>query len=258
MKSISVLRRVMLGAFALGFCAAVCSAGEAPAEKKGAAYPKGNYAALDKLPDWGGVWTLAFGGPHNKRETPALKGKYLTDYQAWKKDADANHGQGKKPGDNCTPPGMPYIMGVGQYPIEFMFTPGRVTVHHEAWQQWRVIFTDGRQHPDIEPTFYGHSTGKWEGDTLVVDTVNIKSTVPLTPGMNHSDKVRITERFHLDSKNPDTLLVELTVTDPEALAKPYTNVYAFTRSREFDLIEFICAENDRNKTDAEGNTTFHD
>jgi hypothetical protein len=92
----------------------------------------------------------------------------------------------------------------------------------------------------------------------VVDTVNIKSTVPLMPGMNHSDKIRISERFRLDSKDPDRLLVELTVSDPEALAKPYTNVYVFNRSREYELIEFICAENDRNKLDSEGNTTFHD
>jgi hypothetical protein len=48
------------------------------------------------------------------------------------------------------------------------------------------------------------------------------------------------------------------VNDPEALAKPYTNTYVFNRSREYDLIEFICAENDRNKLDAEGNTTFHE
>jgi hypothetical protein len=256
MKSNCVLRTVLFGAIAVSFCSSVYSAGES--QSKGAAFPKGQYATLDKLPDWGGVWTLAFNVPGAKRETPTLKGKYLTEYEAWKKDADVSIGGGKKKGDNCTPPGLPYIMGVAQYPIEFLFTPGRVTIHHEAWQQWRVIFTDGRAHPDIEPTFYGHSTAKWEGDTLVVDTVNIKDSVPLMPGMYHSDKIRVTERIRLDSKDPDKLFVELTVTDPEALAKPYTNVYAFTRSREYELIEFICAENDRNKLDAEGNTTFHD
>ena len=67
---------------------------------------------------------------------------------------------------------MPGIMMVGQYPIEFLFTPGRVTTHHEAWMQLRSIWTDGRKHPDDwDPTFYGHSIGHWEGSTLVVDTV---------------------------------------------------------------------------------------
>jgi len=254
MKSSCVRRSVAFGAIALCFCSFVYSAGE----NKGAAYPKGQYAALDKLPDWGGVWTLEFGAPGSKREVPSLKGKYLADYQKWKADADAKHGAGRKVGDNCTPPGMPYIMGVGQYPIEFFFTPGRVTIHHEAWMQWRSIYTDGREHADTEPSFYGDSIGKWEGDTLVVDTVSIKPTVALTPGMFHSDKVKITERIHLDAKNPERLVVELTVNDPEALAKPYTNVYTYSRSREFGLLEFICAENDRNKTDAEGNTLFHE
>ncbi len=112
MKSDSVVRRVMFGALALGFCTSVYCAGE----EKGAAYPKGHYAALEKLPDWGGIWTFELRRSGAKRETPTLKGKYLTDYETWKKDAESNFGAGKKKGDNCTPPGMPYIMGVGGTP----------------------------------------------------------------------------------------------------------------------------------------------
>jgi len=73
-----------------------------------------------------------------------------------------------------------------------------------------------------------------------------------------SDKIRISERFHLDAKDADKLVIEVTVADPEALEKPYTNSYTFTRSREYNLLEFICAENDRNKLDSEGNTSFQD
>jgi len=248
----SVRRMTVFGTIALSFVTGVYAAGEAQSAKTGAAWPKGHYAALDKLPDWGGIWTIVPG----RRAVPTLKGRYLEEYEAWRKDSEANDGLQKRKTSNCTPPGMPYIMNVAQYPIEFMFTPGRVTVHHEAWQQWRVIFTDGREHPDIEPSFQGHSTGRWDGDTLVVETVNIKDTVPLMPGMHHSDKIRILERFSLDPKDADTLRVEITVEDPEALAKPYTNALSFTRSRDGDLIEFICAENDRNSVDGEGNTTF--
>jgi hypothetical protein len=234
--------------------AGVYAAGEAATP--GAASPKGHYAALEKLPDWGGIWTIEFPGPGQKRETPTLKGKYLTDYQAFQKDMAANHGQARKTVSNCTPPGMPYIMSVAQYPIEFLFTPGRVTIHHEAWMQWRVIFTDGRAHADTEASFMGNSIGKWEGDTLVVDTVNIKTSVPLGPGMFHSDKVHIVERFALDAKNKDLMHVQITVEDPEALDKSYTNTLNFGRSREGDLLEFICAENDRNPIDSSGETTF--
>ncbi|MEP7247285.1 MAG: hypothetical protein ABI885_26875 [Gammaproteobacteria bacterium] len=266
-----VLQSAMWGVMTVVFCAAVyaaaepaspSSAPEAPeapaavASVPGAAAPKGQFAALDALPDWGGIWTLNFPAPGAKRATPALKGNYLAEYQKWQKESEARHGMGKKAVSNCTPPGMPYLMAVGQYPIEFLFTPGRVTVHHEAWMQWRFIFTDGRMHPDTEPSFNGHSIGHWEGNTLVVDTVGVKTTVPLGPGMSHSDKLHLVERIHLDAKDPDTLLVELTVDDPVALEKPYTNTLSFARSRDSDLLEFICAENDRNPVDEAGDTQF--
>ena len=75
------------------------------------------------------------------------------------------------PAANCVPNGMPAIM-TQPYPLEILFTPGKVTILIEAYAQWRQIFTDGRQHPeDPDLTFNGHSTGHWEGDTLVVDTV---------------------------------------------------------------------------------------
>jgi hypothetical protein len=249
------LQIALPAASALIFVAGVCAAADVPASAPRAAYPKGHYAALDALPDWGGIWTLT-PVPGVKRETPTLKGRYLAEYQAFQKDAEANHGKPRRKTSNCTPPGMPYLMGVAQYPIEFLFTPGRVTLHHEAWMQWRVIYTDGRPHPDTEPSFNGHSIGRWEGDTLVVETVGIKESVPLMPGMYHSDKIRITERFALDPKDADIMRVTITVEDPEALEKPYTNTLTFTRSRDADLLEFICAENDRNPVDVTGETLF--
>jgi hypothetical protein len=224
--------------------------------KAGAAYPKGHYAALERLPDWGGVWVLD--RPEiRSTNRPQLKGLYLKDYEAWRREVQAKGGLVARAGSNCLPPGMPGIMTVGQYPIEFLFTPGRVTTHHEAWMQWRVIYTDGRPHPeDLDPSFQGHSIGHWEGDTLVVDTVGIKPVVALAMGMKHSGKLRITERIHLAKGDPDTLLIEMTLTDPEALEKPYTQTLTFKRSRDWDLIEFICAENDRNPVDESGNIGF--
>jgi hypothetical protein len=254
----SVLRGALAGVVTVGFVAGVYAAGEPAAAMSGASYPKGHYAELDQLPDWGGIWTLTFPGPGTQRQTPTLKGKYLTDFQAWQNDSKARGGLAKKTTSNCTPPGVPYLMAVAQYPIEFLFTPGRVTTHHEAWMQWRVIFTDGRPHADSEASFNGDSIGHWEGDTLVVDTVNIKTTVALGPGMFHSDKVHIVERYALDKKNPDVMLVQVTVDDPVALEKPYTNTLTFNRSRDQQLLEFICAENDRNPVDSSGETGFED
>ena len=226
--------------------------------KSGAAWPRGQYAALEALPDWGGIWTLKF-PPPGSRERPVLKGQYRKDYEAWRKIVETHNGVAPRSGSNCQPPGMPGIMGVGQYPIEFMFTPGRITTHHEAWMQWRIIYTDGRPHPapdDFDPSFYGHSVGKWEGDTLVVDTIGIKDSIPLGQGMKHSARLHVTERMHLAKDDPETLIVEMTVEDPEALEKPWQLTHTFTRSRDTELIEFICAENDRNPVDESGHTQF--
>ena len=223
-----------------------------------AARPKGHYAALDALPDWGGVWVLSRPPPGSPPpEKPMPKGKYLQDYQAWQKDVESKGGQVPHEGSYCTPPGMPGIMSLGQYPIEFLFTPGRVTTHHEAWMQWRNIYTDGRGHPeDLDATFQGDSIGHWEGGTLVAETVGLKDSVALSMGIKHSDKMRIGERIHLAKDDPDTLVVETTVEDSEALTKPWAHTLTFKCSRDMQLLEFECAENDRNPVDANGNTGF--
>jgi len=239
--------------------ATATSSKHAHSAHSGAAWPKGHYTSLNSLPDWGGVWVLNLKrpAPGSKPDRPELKGKYLRDYESWREEVKAKGGVVPTEGSHCTPPGMPGIMGVGQYPIEFLFTPGRVTTHHEAWMQWRNIYTDGRGHPDdLEATFEGDSIGHWEGGTLVVDTIGIKPTVALGMGMKHSDKLHILERIHLSAKDPDTLVDEMTLEDPEALAKPWVHTLTFKRSRDWQLLEFECAENDRNPVDASGKTEF--
>jgi len=233
-----------------------------PAAKPGtgAANPKGHYAALDRLPDWGGVWVLTRGRPAPGAaapEQPRFKGEYLARYQAWQAEVRNNNGQVRKEVSNCMPPGMPNMMGTGQYPIEFLFTPGRVSTHHEAWMQTRTIFTDGRGHPDdLEAGIFGHSIGHWEGDTLVVDTVGIKTITELGAGMKHSDQLHITERIHLASNDANQLVDEMTIEDPQALEAPYHRTFTFKRERDWSLMEFVCAENDRNPVGPDGKTGF--
>jgi hypothetical protein len=152
---------------------------------------------------------------------------------------------------------MPYQMGVAQYPMEFLFTPGRVNITFEAWTQIRRVFTDGRPHPaDLEATFYGHSTGRWDGQALTVDTVGLKSIALLAQGMGHSDKEQIAERLHLSPTDPNQLIDEVTVTDPEALETPWRATWRFRRHREWELLEFVCAENDRNPLGSDGRARF--
>ena len=232
------------------------AADKASANRGSAAHPKGQYAALDKLPDWGGIWVLKI-NRDAVRERPALKGRYLEQHQAFVRAEEANKGNMARGASNCLPPGVPGIMGTAQYPTEFLFTPGRVTMLHEAWMQWRIVFTDGRGHAeDMEASFNGDSIGHWEGDTLVIETVGIKPSVELTRGMRHSEQLRIVERIHLAKDDPDTLINEMTAEDPLALEKPWRNVTQYRRMREGTLIEFICAENDRNPVDESGRSKF--
>jgi hypothetical protein len=247
-----------VGIVALGW--AVLAAGAEPQKPAtGAAWPKGSYAGLNDLPDWGGVWVLRMRRPVQGQpppEQPALKGQYLARYQAWQKEVRENGGVVKRETSNCMPPGMPNMMATGQYPVEFLFTPGRVTTHHEAWMQWRSIYTDGRGHPeDLEPGIFGHSIGRWEGQSLVVETIGIKTITELGAGMKHSDKLKVTERIGMSPTEPDTLVVDMTMEDPEALEKPYRRQFTFTRQRDWSLMEFVCAENDRNPV-KDGYTTF--
>jgi hypothetical protein len=232
---------------------------EGVAEGQGAAHPKGQYAALDALPDWGGIWFVMAAPPGGAAPPePKLKGEYLERREAWVAGARARDGVVLRSRSNCSPPGMPRIMRLAQYPYEFIFAPGRVTVNQEAWMQTRTIWTDGRLHEeDPDPTFMGDSVGRWEGDTLVVETRAIWDELEIDTGWPHSDKFRLTERISLDPENPDVLINRMRMEDPEALAEPFEVTTRYRRDRYGKLIEFQCAENDRNPVNAEGETEYH-
>ena len=93
----------------------------------------------------------------------------------------------------CLPPGMPRMMSA-VYPMEILMTPDQVTIITEWMGQIRRVYTDGRPHPeDPDITYVGHSTGKWDKDVLVIDTVAMKGdTVLDQTGMKHSDQIRVT------------------------------------------------------------------
>lgn len=228
------------------------------AEGQGAGNPKGHYQALDALPDWGGIWFVqrgAPGGPPPAR--PKLKGDYLARYDAWRAQVAANDGVVPRTRSNCSPPGLPGIMQIPQYPYEFLFTPGRVTVNQEAWMQTRTIWTDGRaQDEERDPTFHGHSVGHWEGNVLVIDTVSISDEIELGMGMPHSKQFRLTERIRISPDDANVLLNDMTYVDPLALEEPFTTTVSYRRDRYGALIEFQCAENDRNPIDENGDTQF--
>lgn len=215
-----------------------------------------DWAALAKLPDFTGVWEIARVAPARGARpgapSTATRSSTMTltpEYAAKKKAYDA-HPPEDSEAANCVPPGMPGIMGQ-PYPMEFLLTPGMVTIVIEAYTQVRHIYTDGRPLPeDPDPTFNGSSVGRWEGDALVVDTIGFSPQTSLAPGVPHSDKLRIRERFHL--ADPDTMTIETTITDPVALVSPFTTTRTIRRHRSWTIAEYVCQENNRNFVDENG------
>jgi hypothetical protein len=109
---------------------------------------------------------------------------------------------------------------------------------------YRIIFMDGRQHPkDLVPSNYGHSVGRWEGDTLVVETVGLNEKFWIdTRGTPHTDKLKFTERFTRSDMN--TLQYQATIDDPGAYTKPWTTqVFNMRWGANLDLFEYICQDN---------------
>ena len=216
------------------------------ASKAGAELPGASWESITKLPDFVDVWEVTFG-----RGTRQQSFSFTPEYQARQK-AFETAGIEDSPMANCVPPGMPGIM-TQPYPIEILFTPGKVTILIEALMQMRHIYTDGRALPeDPDPTFNGHSIGHWDGDTLVVESVGFTPQtrlgfVPIPLGGDegmHSDKMRITERIRLADAN--TLEIQTTVEDPEALTKPWGGSASYARHSDWTLTEYVCQENNRN------------
>jgi len=224
---------------------------------------KVDYRALEALPDWRGIWAPIMGDRGvPPPETPQLIGPYKAHHeevQALIKSGDPDAlAKVERRVSACEPPGVPGIM-VQPYNIEFLFTPGSVTINQEAYMQVRRIFTDGRPLPeDPDPTYNGHSIGHWvDGDTLVVTTVGLREGGSMGRwGITHSDQVRLTERIHLDPADKDILVVENRFEDPKALARPWQSVSRFRRLRSLDQIEFVCAQNDRNPINEQGEVEY--
>jgi hypothetical protein len=148
------------------------------------------------------------------------------------------------PAAHCKPSGLP-ILNATPVPLKIVQTPGLVVILYEENTVFRQIFLDGRKTvEDPEPRFMGYSTGKWDGDELVVDTVGFNDRHRLD-AMGHpiSEKLHLTERFR--RRDAGHLEIETTIDDPGAYTKPFTYTIKSTLMPEDDLLEYFCAENEK-------------
>ena len=114
-------------------------------------------------------------------------------------------------------------MNVGGYPIQIMQNAKYLAFLFEQNTWFHVVYMDGRGHPaNLDPTWFGHSIGKFDGDTLVVDTVGFNGKTRLdTIGHPHSDKMHVIQTFRYT--DPDHLAYEVTIDDPVMYTKPWKN-----------------------------------
>ncbi|MEI9891702.1 MAG: hypothetical protein WDN45_15605 [Caulobacteraceae bacterium] len=244
---------IALAAVVAGSLPAAVSAQPRPAD----------WSALAKLPDWSGAWV-----PDLKDQVAQVHGNPAPwTPEAGKKIAflEAEDLAGRPRGLflDCLPESMPSWMLISHNPLEFLFTPGRVTILGESdSNRLRRIWTDGRGHPsDPDPTFHGDSIGHWEGDALVVDTVGILPQTLIaigeSVGVPNNGDVHVVERIHLTG--PDVLADDLTITAPHVFTAPWktTRLYKRVRGPGADFVEGVCRQGDFTEAkDEDGDAVF--
>lgn len=206
------------------------------------------YAALGKLPDWSGTWVPDIRDQNRQIKTNPTPWNPAARKKVDQLFAEMAAGTPRLIFHDCLPENHPSFMLISHNAMEVLFTPGRVTIIGEAdMNRLRRIYTDGRKHPpesELVESFQGYSTGYWEGDTLVVETVGIYPQAPLAihegVGIPNNGNMRTVERIYL--AGPDTLHFDLEIHAPNILTRPWktTRVWHRSRERAFEVVEGVC------------------
>jgi hypothetical protein len=151
------------------------------------------------------------------------------------------------PDQRCLPLGVPRAELIS-FPFKIVQTPGLIVMMYEPDSTHRQIYTDGRKLPaDPNPTWLGYSVGRWEGETLVVDSAGFNDKVWIdSAGHPTSESLRIQERFrrrdfgHMD--------LQITIDDPKMYTKPFTFKVTQLLLPDSDIFEYFCAENEKDRS----------
>ena len=155
---------------------------------------------------------------------------------------------------NCLPDGMPHGNVLPQ-PFKVIHSTGVIVLLYEVGTTFRQVFMDGRKLPvDPSPTWQGYSVGRWEGDTLVVDTIGFNDRSWLdVRGTPHSEEMRVEERFR--RRDYGHLDLTTTITDPKTFTRPITFGVVLDLMPDTDLLEHYCAENEKDDAHIRGAAT---
>jgi hypothetical protein len=192
----------------------------------------------DGHPDFSGVWQG--GGPVGDLAQGLAPGETIPLLPAAKALMDKRQSK-DDPEANCLPTGIPRI---APYPWRMVQDATHVYFLFEGnIHSFRQVFMDGRKHPDDpDPTWYGHSIGSWDGDTLVIDTVGFNDKFWFDfRGHPHTEQLHTIERY--TRKDLGTLEDKVTIIDPGDYSKPFTLTFTARLRPNEELMEYICQEN---------------
>jgi hypothetical protein len=207
-------------------------------------------AAPAQTPDFTGVWTNGgapgIGGA--TRQAPAAA-PAMTPYAQARMKAyrSLTDGTDDSPGKWCVGTGMPgSMLGSGGYPMEILQRPEQIIIVYEAHAEIRRIYFGSRNAPpeDRVPGRNGYSSGRWEGDTLVVETDNLVDQLDQR-NTSHSDEAKIVERYRLgpkDAQGRRTLIAEMTMTDPKFYTAPVKSTKTWAEVPNGRVLPYDCPE----------------
>jgi hypothetical protein len=258
-------------------CAAHCAAAATFTVSVGL-FPVAPASAQPSVPDFSGIWQKGplaefqpiagfetavkpIGGPLNERDPfRALRGDHThPNLQPWAAEVVKKYGDAELAGpahhihlpqEVCRPSGVPNVHTLPG-PMEILQMPGKVVILYQRDQQVRRISLNQQHVPVTRPTPYGQSVGRYEGDTLIVDTIGMTADTPVDLfGTPHSEEMHVIERYRV-TENGGKLEVQITVDDPKAFKKPWSGVLSYGRTANSRwagvtmLEEEVCAENNR-------------
>jgi len=185
------------------------------------------------------------GGPPGAPRYPNLKYSQVP-FQPWARALlDYRLDNAFEPHTRCKPSGGPR-QPMTPYGVEFVDIPEmkRMYLMDEGGPHtWRTIYMDGREHPrNLVSSYYGHSVGRWEGETLVVDSIGFNEAFWLDrEGSPHTEQLHMIEKFTRTDMN--TMKYEVTIDDPGAYTAPWTGGFYMQWTPDVELFEYICQEN---------------
>jgi hypothetical protein len=195
----------------------------------------------DGKPDFSGIWLTPTGKYLNNLAADGV----AVPMQPWPeklfKERLQNNGR-DRPSAACLPHSVTDF-DAHVTPRKILQNPSLLVMLYEGYHTYRQIFTDGRALPKVvEPAWFGYSVGRWEGDTLVVDTIGIHEKTWLDDsGHPHSDALHTIERFRrIDFGHMN---VQITIDDPKAYTKPWTVSFGWDLLADTELLDWVCENN---------------